>query len=40
MEKWLDINGYEDYYQISNYGRIKSKKRMKRIRSGGLQPIE
>jgi len=23
-EKWLDINGYIGYYQISNYGRVKA----------------
>lgn len=26
-EKWVDIKGYEDKYQISNYGRVKSKAR-------------
>lgn len=24
MEKWKDIKGYEGYYQISSYGRVKS----------------
>jgi hypothetical protein len=24
MEKWKDITGYENYYSISNYGRVKS----------------
>lgn len=24
-EVWVDLKGYEDYYQISNYGKIKSK---------------
>ena len=24
MEKWKEITGYEGYYSISNYGRIKS----------------
>lgn len=24
IEKWLDINGYENEYQISNFGRLKS----------------
>lgn len=24
MEEWKDIKGYEDKYQVSNYGRIKS----------------
>lgn len=27
VEVWKDIKGYENYYQISNYGRIKSKER-------------
>lgn len=26
-EIWKDINGYEGYYQVSNYGRVKSLKR-------------
>ncbi|ABF57478.1 putative endodeoxyribonuclease [Corynebacterium phage P1201] len=24
MEEWKDINGYEGYYQVSNYGRVRS----------------
>ena len=24
MEEWRDIKGYEGYYQISNFGRVKS----------------
>ena len=27
-EIWKDIEGYEGYYQISNYGRVKSKERV------------
>lgn len=27
MEEWKDIEGYEGYYQVSNYGRVKSLKR-------------
>ena len=27
MEEWRDIKGYEGYYQISNWGRVKSLKR-------------
>ena len=27
-ELWKDIEGYENYYQISNYGRVKSKERI------------
>lgn len=26
-EEWKDIEKYEEYYQISNYGRVKSKRR-------------
>jgi len=25
-EQWKDIEGYEDKYQVSNFGNIKSKK--------------
>ncbi len=28
MEIWKDIVGYEEYYQISNYGNVKSKDRI------------
>jgi len=28
MEKWKDVKNYEDYHQISNLGRIRSKKRI------------
>lgn len=27
MEKWVDVYGYEDYYQVSSLGRVKSKAR-------------
>lgn len=29
-EEWRDIKGYEGYYQVSNYGRVKSLERSKR----------
>ncbi|HIT38246.1 MAG TPA: HNH endonuclease [Candidatus Onthousia faecipullorum] len=29
-EIWKDIKGYENYYQVSNYGRIKSKARIRK----------
>lgn len=29
MEVWKDIKGYEGYYQISNYGRVKNTKTLK-----------
>lgn len=28
MEKWKDINGYEGYYQVSSYGRVRSLDRL------------
>lgn len=28
MEIWKDIKGFEDFYEVSNYGRIKSKDRI------------
>ena len=24
MEEWKDVKGYEGYYQISSYGRVKN----------------
>jgi len=36
MEKWKDIKGFEGYYQVSNYGKIKSLAR--RIANGGTRP--
>ena len=34
MEIWRDIKGFEEYYQISNSGRIKSKDRYVRVCKG------
>ena len=31
METWKDIENYESYYQISNYGRVKSLERYRYI---------
>lgn len=33
MEVWKDINGYEGYYQVSSYGRVKSLDCIKEIKS-------
>lgn len=33
-EIWLDVAGYENLYQISNYGNVKSKDRNKRNNEG------
>lgn len=37
MEKWKDIIGYEEYYEISNYGNIRSKDRYVKHNYGGLK---
>jgi hypothetical protein len=34
MERWKDIKGYENYYQISNFGRVKSLKRNITLKNG------
>jgi NUMOD4 motif len=36
METWKDIKGYEGYYQVSNYGRIKSLTRYENGKGGSL----
>lgn len=38
-EKWVDIKGYEGYYQVSNFGRVKSLAR-KENRKWGNKVIE
>ena len=35
MEIWKDIKGYEGYYQVSNYGKIKSLERFRENGFGG-----
>ena len=43
MEEWKDVVGAEDYYQISNLGRIKSKRTgeiLKPSKSGEYRHIE
>ena len=37
MEIWKDINGFEQYYQISNLGNVKSKDRYTKHNYGGLK---
>lgn len=42
MEIWKDVENYEEYYQISNYGRIRNKKQkriLKPSKSGGYYHI-
>jgi hypothetical protein len=37
MEKWKDIKGFEQYYEVSNLGRVKSKDRYSNHNYGGLK---
>jgi len=39
-ELWNDVSGYADYYQVSNYGRIRSVSRFVRHPKGGLRTIK
>lgn len=39
-EIWKDIIDFEGYYQISNYGRVKSLKRIITMKNGRLRPIK
>lgn len=39
-EIWKDIKGYEDCYQISSFGRIKSKRRYVKHNYGGLKILK
>lgn len=38
MEIWKEIKGYEDIYQISNFGRVRSLARLVRIGDGVFKP--
>jgi hypothetical protein len=40
MEIWKDIKGYEGLYQISNYGRVKSLKRIIKDKNNRSIPIK
>jgi len=39
-EIWKDVSGYEDYYQVSNLGRAKSKDRLVPNWPKGIRPIK
>jgi hypothetical protein len=39
MEVWKDIEGFENYYQISNLGRVKSLKRKRVLEDRILKPV-
>ncbi|MBU3205161.1 NUMOD4 motif-containing HNH endonuclease [Clostridium algidicarnis] len=40
MEKWRDVNGYEGFYQISNYGKAKSLDRVVFCKTGKTRKIK
>lgn len=40
MEQWKDIKGFEEFYQISNFGRIKSKDRYLRTCGNGIRFVK
>lgn len=39
VEIWLDIRGYEGFYQVSNFGRVKSLARLRNGKNGGKVPL-
>lgn len=39
IEMWLDVQGYEGRYQVSNLGRVKSLARTRRGKNGGVVPM-
>lgn len=39
-EIWKDIEGYEDYYEVSNLGRIRSKSRVAKTRNGRSHTVK
>ena len=38
-EIWKDVEGFEDSYMISSFGRVKSKDRVVSMKNGGTKPI-
>ena len=40
MEIWKDVKGYEGFYQVSNFGRVKSVARMVKSRWATDRPIK
>ena len=40
MEQWKDVIGFEDSYQISNYGRVRSKDRFIKVCGNGERLIK
>lgn len=40
MEIWKDIKGWEDYYQVSSYGRFRGKDRYANVCGGGKRLVK
>ena len=40
FEKWKDVVGYEGYYQISNFGRVKSLDRIETNKNGVVRKLK
>lgn len=40
MEIWKDVIGFEDSYQVSNYGNVRSKDRVIKMKDGRLLPLK
>lgn len=39
QEEWKNINGFEGYYQISNFGRVKSVERVVKRKDGTIMKV-
>lgn len=40
METWKDIVGYEEYYQVSNLGRVRSKDRLVKSKNNSTRTVK
>lgn len=40
MENWVDVKGWEGFYQVSNYGNVRSLSRTKTVKNGGVQEVK
>jgi len=39
VERWVPVHGYEGRYEVSDHGRVKSVRRFRRGKSGGMVPM-
>ena len=40
MEEWRDVPGYEDFYQVSNNGRVRGKERKVKYKTTGTRVLK